>query len=327
MIATTSLASQTNIASLYDESESTRWQQLAADSITDPAELLNVLGLEPTLLPAARRAAHSFGLRVPRGFVGRMRHGDPRDPLLLQVLPVGSELDSDPVFSADPVGDLASRTSPGVLHKYEGRALLIATGACAVHCRYCFRRHFPYANDTASLDRWASALDYIRSDSSINEVILSGGDPLNLSNRRLEELTAGLSDIAHVNRLRIHTRTAVVLPERIDTAFMRWLNAVQLQKVVVLHTNHANEIDAEVRAACARIKGCDVTLFNQSVLLAGVNDSVDALACLSESLFASGVLPYYLSLLDRVAGAAHFDVNEARGMELLRSLQRACPDI
>jgi EF-P beta-lysylation protein EpmB len=254
-----------------------------------------------------------------------MRRGDPRDPLLMQVLPLADELNSVPGFTADPVGDLSSRGARGVLHKYHGRALLITTGACAVHCRYCFRRHFPYADDTASSDRWRTALDYIRKDTTLNEVILSGGDPLNLSDRRLEELTVALADIEHVKRLRIHTRTAVALPERVDSSFTRWLSGVRLQKVVVLHTNHPAEIDSTVRAACANIKSSGATLLNQSVLLAGVNDSVATLSQLSETLFAAGAMPYYLSLLDRVAGAAHFEVGETRGKELVSNLTARLP--
>ncbi|HYM34206.1 MAG TPA: EF-P beta-lysylation protein EpmB [Steroidobacteraceae bacterium] len=324
MIATTTLASQKNVAALSRATE-TDWRRLAADAITDPAELLEILRLDRSLLPGAQKAAQTFGLRVPRGFVARMRPGDPRDPLLLQVLPLIDELIDSPEFSHDPVGDLASRSATGVLHKYEGRALLIATGACAIHCRYCFRRHFPYADETASKDEWKTALDHVRSDATINEIILSGGDPLNLSDRRLEQLTTALADVPHVRRLRIHTRTAVTLPERIDAHFCKWLTSVRLQKIVVLHTNHAQEFDASAQAMCARIKDCNAALFNQSVLLAGVNDNVDALSQLSETLFASGVLPYYLSLLDRVTGAAHFEVSEPRAVDLMRRLIARLP--
>jgi len=322
MIATTSTASQINLA---DVNATPVWQQLASDAVTDPAELLELLGLDSALLPDAQAAARTFGLRVPRGFIARMRHGDPLDPLLLQVLPLQQELNKNREFSKDPVGDLASRTAPGVLHKYRGRALLIATGACAVHCRYCFRRHFPYSEDTASADRWRAALTYVRDDTSIEEVILSGGDPLNLSDRRLEELTEELERIPHVRRLRIHTRTAVVLPERIDSHFCRWLSGVRLQKIVVLHVNHAQEVDSRVRAMCSQLKACEATLLNQSVLLAGVNDSIQALSQLSETLFAAGVLPYYLSLLDRVEGAAHFEVSEALGRKLVQALTTRLP--
>jgi len=302
-----------------------RWQQVLAESITDPAELLALLNLDSALLPAAQRAAQLFPLRVPRSFVARMESGNPHDPLLRQVLPLHAELDSTPGFVEDPVGDLASSAALGVLHKYQGRALLIATGACGVHCRYCFRRHFPYSEQTASNEAWQAALAYVRSDSSINEVLLSGGDPLSLSDRRLKELSTGLCDIAHVRRLRIHTRQPVVLPERIDASFCRWLTELPLQKVVVLHANHGNEIDATVRSACAKLRDCGATLLNQAVLLRGVNDTVAALCGLSESLFSAGVLPYYLNLLDRVQGAAHFEVQEAQALVLLESLRARLP--
>jgi EF-P beta-lysylation protein EpmB len=286
---------------------------------------LNILQLDPALLPAAKRAAAAFPLLVPRGFANRMRPGDPDDPLLKQVLPLGAELTMAPGFVNDPVGDLASRAVPGVLHKYQGRALLITTGACGVHCRYCFRRHFPYAQESTTATHWEMALEYLRQDTSINEVLLSGGDPLSLNDRRLAQLTSGIESIPHIRRLRIHTRQPIVLPERVDSGFCEWLASIRLQKVMVLHANHANEIDTSVRAACRKITECGVTLLNQSVLLAGVNDHTDALADLSESLFAAGVLPYYLHLLDRVQGAAHFEVDTERAVALISALTERLP--
>lgn len=301
------------------------WQRLLANAITDPAELLAELELDPGLLPAARLAARAFPLRVPRGFVHRMRRRDPGDALLRQVLPLGDELQPVVGFGSDPVGDLASRTASGVLQKYAGRALLIATGACGVHCRYCFRRHFPYGTENASTQGWSEALDALRVDPSISEVILSGGDPLSLSDRRLADLATALEEIPHLRRLRIHTRQVVVLPERVDDSLLEWLHRTRLQKIVVLHVNHANEIDAGVRSACARLRTAGVQLLNQSVLLAGVNDATDTLAALSESLFDAGVLPYYLHMLDRVQGAAHFEVEETRARALLQALQARLP--
>jgi EF-P beta-lysylation protein EpmB len=296
-----------------------------ADAITDPAELLDILGLDSNLLPAARRAAAQFPLRVPRGFVGRMRRGDAADPLLRQVLPLGAELTEAPSFVHDPVGDMASRAVPGVLHKYHGRALLVTTGACGVHCRYCFRRHFPYADESTGSAHLAGAFHYLSADLSISEVLLSGGDPLTLSDRRLTQISDGLESIPHIKRLRIHTRQPVVLPERVDDSFCTWLSGVKLKKIVVLHINHANEIDHRVTEACRRLAQCGATLLNQSVLLAGVNDHADALADLSESLFAMGVLPYYLHLLDRVSGAAHFDVKPNHVEMLQRELTTRLP--
>jgi EF-P beta-lysylation protein EpmB len=320
MIASSPTANQQNPVTALPQ-----WQQALARAITDPAELVAMLRLDPALLPAAQAAAKQFPLRVPRGFVARMKVGDPNDPLLKQVLPLGIELEPTQGFSSDPVGDLASRIAPGVLHKYHGRALLIATGACGIHCRYCFRRHFPYGADTASAQHWEPALAAIRADHSIREVILSGGDPLSLNDRRLSELSSALQAIPHVKRLRIHTRQPVVLPERVDANLLGWLESIRLQKVMVLHVNHAQEIDASVQSACAALSKAGVKLFNQAVLLRGVNDSVAALSQLSEDLFASGVLPYYLHVLDRVQGSAHFEVSETRAAELMRELSTLLP--
>jgi EF-P beta-lysylation protein EpmB len=301
------------------------WQQALQHAVSDPVELLALLSLGPEWLEPAQAAARRFPLRVPRGFVDRMRRGDPRDPLLLQVLPLGAELEEVPGYVTDPVGDLASRAGPGLLHKYDGRALLVTTGACAVHCRYCFRRHFPYDDENASRAGFGPALDAIRADTSIGEVILSGGDPLALSDRRLTMLWEGLAAIPHVRRIRIHTRLPVVLPERIDGAFLESWSAVPLQKVVVVHANHAREIDDSVRRAIAGLRAADTTVLNQTVLLRGINDRVADLVALSEALFAAGALPYYLHLLDRVAGAAHFDVPVDAAQRLAADLAARLP--
>ena len=303
----------------------TRWQSDMAEAVRDPRELLALLDLDPAWLEPARRAAAAFPLRVPRAFLARMRKGDPADPLLRQVLPLDEELREVPGYSRDPVGDMPSLAARGLLHKYAGRVLLITTGACGVHCRYCFRRHFPYSDETARADEWREALDYLKSDDSINEVILSGGDPLSLSDERLAGLVQSLEAIPHIKRLRIHTRQPVVLPSRVDEAFLGWLNACRLQKVVVLHMNHAHEMDVAVAEACARLRGTGATLLNQTVLLKGVNDSADVLCELSEALFAAGVLPYYLNLLDPVAGAAHFDVPESEALALMSELRARLP--
>jgi EF-P beta-lysylation protein EpmB len=302
-----------------------RWQQLWREAVTDPTELLALLGLSHRageLLPAGDTG---FTLRVPRGFVARMRAGDAADPLLLQVLPAAAELGEVPGFTRDAVGDLAARAAHGVLHKYDGRALLIATGSCAVHCRYCFRRHFSYADDTAAANRWSAALDYLRGDTSIRELILSGGDPLSLSTGKLAELTDALRAIPHIRRLRIHTRLPIVLPERVDAEFSAWLADLPLQKLVVLHANHGNEIDSDVAGACARLREAGASLLNQSVLLRDVNDGVTALVELSEKLMGAGVLPYYLHQLDRVQGAAHFAVDDARARALLEAMRTRLP--
>jgi EF-P beta-lysylation protein EpmB len=300
------------------------WRQLWRDAITDGRELLALLELDH-LAPRLPAGDAGFALRVPRGFALRMRAGDARDPLLLQVLPQLAELEQVPGFATDAVGDLASREVQGVLHKYQGRALLIASGSCAVNCRYCFRRHFPYGDEMAAAGQWRQALEHVRQDGSINELILSGGDPLALATGKLDELTRGLADIPHVTRLRIHTRLPVVLPERIDASFLTWLEALPLQKVMVLHANHANEFDDAVDAACAGLREAGVTLLNQSVLLKGINDDADTLIALSERMFAAGVLPYYLHQLDRVQGSAHFEVPDTFALSLIECMRNRLP--
>lgn len=301
------------------------WQRELSEALRDPAELLQLLELDPALLPAARRAAELFPLRVPRGFVARMRHRDPSDPLLRQILPLDAETQTTTGFGTDPVGDHAAERGEGILHKYHGRVLLIATGACAVHCRYCFRRHFPYQDSTAARAEWRGALDYLATRPEVSEVILSGGDPLVLADRRLQALAAGLTEIPHLRRLRIHSRLPVVLPSRVDQDLLRWFAQGRLRPVMVIHANHAHELDAEVAAALARLAEAGVTLLNQTVLLRGINDDATALAALSERLFDLGVQPYYLHLLDRVQGAAHFEVTEPAARAVLAELAAQLP--
>lgn len=302
-----------------------RWQRLWREAIRDPRELLAGLGLEALATRVSAAASAQFPLRVPRGFAAKMRRGDASDPLLRQVLPLDDEDRPVPGFALDAVGDSAARGDIGVIHKYRGRALLIATGSCAVHCRYCFRRHFPYADETAAANRWASAIDYLRAHPDVDELILSGGDPLSLATSKLVELTTQLRELPQIRRLRIHTRLPVVLPERVDDGLLGWLDSLPVQKVVVIHANHGNEFDARVDRSLVDLQRTRATLFNQAVLLRGVNDNVDALADLSERLFAVGVLPYYLHQLDRVAGAAHFEVSDDRARDLHQSLQARLP--
>jgi EF-P beta-lysylation protein EpmB len=293
-----------------------RWQEAWRDAIRDPLELLDIVGLAGVATGWSQGAADAFALRVPRGFVARMRPGDPQDPLLRQVLPLDAELQPATGFALDAVGDASALAGQGVLRKYRGRALLVATGSCAVNCRYCFRRHFPYAEETAAAAGWRAAVALIAADPSIEEVILSGGDPWALSTPKLAELTDALRGVAHLRRLRVHTRLPVVLPERIDDALLAWVRSLPWPVTVVLHANHANEFDATVDDALSRLRGTGAVLLNQAVLLRGVNDSVEALAGLSERGFRAGVLPYYLHQLDRVQGAAHFEVDDPRAREL-----------
>ena len=300
------------------------WQHALRQAVTRPADLLALLDLDPALPQLDFERLKDFPLRVPLGFVRRMRPGDPHDPLFLQVWPSAAEGRTVPGFGLDAVGDLAVEQD-GVLHKYEGRVLLIATGACAVHCRYCFRRHFPYGDALAARERWRPALARIAEDPTIAEVILSGGDPLSLSDDRLADLLEGLAAIPHVRRLRIHTRQPIVLPERVDAGLLRVLADAPFDKAMVLHANHANELDSAVAEACEGLRGAGLVLLNQSVLLRGVNDSADALHGLHERLFTLGVLPYYLHLLDRVDGTAHFEVPEERARDLMRALTVRSP--
>lgn len=301
------------------------WQQALSDCITDPRELMAVLALDPALLPAALAADRLFRLRVPRDFVRRMERGNPADPLLRQVLPLDEELLVVPGYTGDPLAEQQHTREPGLLQKYRGRVLVIAAGACAVNCRYCFRREYPYADNTPDTGRWEQMLAGLAADPSIEEVILSGGDPLLVSNRRLAWIIGRLADIPHLQRLRVHTRLPVVIPERVDGKLPGILAGTRLQAVLVTHANHPNEIDDGVAAAMHRLAAAGITLLNQAVLLRGVNDNADALAALSQKLFAARVLPYYLHLLDPVAGAAHFDVDEAAALSLHQALASRLP--
>ncbi|PMR73832.1 EF-P beta-lysylation protein EpmB [Billgrantia endophytica] len=301
------------------------WQAQLSQAIRDPGELCRRLGLDGGWLPGAERGHSLFEVRVPEAFLSRMRPGDPQDPLLRQVLPLAAEGEVVRGYVSDPLAEADHTPGRGLIHKYAGRVLLIASPACAVNCRYCFRRHFPYGENTPSRTQWEDSLEYLRDDVSITEAILSGGDPLAASDRQLAWLAERLAAIPHLKRLRLHTRLPVVIPDRVDDALLHWLSTTRLQKVVVLHINHANEIDDAVAAACERLKGAGVTLLNQSVLLRGVNDSVETLANLSERLFEAGVLPYYLHVLDPVAGAAHFDVTDEEARELIAGLRGQLP--
>jgi EF-P beta-lysylation protein EpmB len=302
-----------------------QWQHVLRQAFTRPADLLEFLELDPGLPVLDFERLRDFPLRVPRGFAARMRKGDPSDPLFLQVWPQRAEGVDVPGYAVDAVGDLARLREGGVIHKYQGRVLLVTTGACAVHCRYCFRRHFPYSDALAAREHWREALATIAADASIEEVILSGGDPLSLSDDKLAGLAEGLEAIPHVRRLRLHTRQPIVLPERVDDRLLEWMGRGRLQKIVVLHANHAAELDAQVGSALARLRGLGIPLLNQSVLLKGINDTVEALSALSRQLFDFGVLPYYLHALDRVQGAAHYEVQGDPAMTLMRALAARLP--
>lgn len=301
------------------------WQDQLADLITDPLELLQLLQLSPADVGYSEAALREFPLRVPRVYAARMRVGDPSDPLLLQVLPATAELAQVPGYSRDPLEEQAATVVPGILHKYQGRVLLILTGACAIHCRYCFRRHFPYGEVGLTPERMRETLKAVAADASIDEVILSGGDPLSLNDRKLASLVSAIEEIGHVRRLRIHTRLPVVIPQRVTRSLVRILERTRLAAWVVLHINHVQEIDAQVERALSRLTRAGIPVLNQAVLLRGVNDSVDALEALCRRLVDIRVAPYYLHQLDRVAGAAHFEVPEEEGRRLIAALLERLP--
>lgn len=296
------------------------WLAQLADVVTSPDELLHLLNVDADAnLLAGRDAKRLFALRVPRAFIARMEPGNPNDPLLRQVLTSQEEFITAPGFSTDPLEEQHS-VVPGLLHKYSNRALLLVKGGCAVNCRYCFRRHFPYAENQGNKRNWQTALEYIVAHPELDEIIFSGGDPLMAKDHELDWLFTQLEAISHIKRLRIHSRLPIVIPARITDALVARISTSSLQVLLVNHINHANEIDAEFHAAMKRLSMAGVTLLNQSVLLRGVNDNAQTLADLSNALFDVGVMPYYLHVLDRVQGAAHFMVDDEEARAVIREL-------
>ncbi|MBA2652691.1 MAG: EF-P beta-lysylation protein EpmB [Tatlockia sp.] len=303
--------------------ESVSWQKILAQGFRCANELLEFLSLPPQL--GNLIAEKQFKTRVPCGFAARMQKGNPNDPLLLQVLAVNEELQIVENYGLDPLLEASGNPLPGLMHKYQGRVLLTLTGSCAINCRYCFRRHFPYQDNNPGRNGWQPILDYIRNDSTIHEVILSGGDPLLATDLMLRDLIQQLETIPQVKTLRFHTRIPIVLPERVNKPLLTLLAATKLRKVIVLHCNHAQELDDKVQQVCSALAKAGCHLLNQAVLLRGVNDNATVLAKLSEDLFSCGVLPYYLHVLDKVAGAAHFDLPEKTALAIHRQLQSILP--
>ena len=301
------------------------WHDSLAAAIRTPDELIERLGLSPDFLEPARRASQLFPLRVPLSFVGRMKRGDPNDPLLKQVLPLEEEFVTALGYQTDAVGDGTSRCAPGLLHKYHGRALMIAAGACAVHCRYCFRRHYPYDDEPRRLQDWGPAFEKLEADPSIHEVLLSGGDPLMLTDLRLGEIVDRLAAIPHLTRLRIHSRLPIVLPDRVAPPLIDLLTRTRLTPIMVVHANHPNEVADDCEDALRTLVRAGITTLNQSVLLRGINDCVDTLTELSERLIDSGVIPYYLHQLDQVQGTSHFEVDPDVGRAIVDKLQTRLP--
>jgi EF-P beta-lysylation protein EpmB len=321
----TSSVSAADRAAIASPAEDSDWHQSLARAVRDPDELLDILRLPDELREPARRAARLFPLLVPRSYLERMQSGNARDPLLAQVLPLGIEEPVVPGFNADPVGDRKARRAPGLLHKYQGRALFITTGACAVHCRYCFRRQYPYGDEPRRMSDWDDAFAIIAGDTAVHEVILSGGDPLMLTDSRLEEMCERIARIPHVSRLRLHTRLPIVLPERVTDTLLEILLDAGPTPIVVVHANHPQEIVGPCADALRKMVRAGITVLNQAVLLRSINDSVDAQSGLCEALVDLGVIPYYLHQLDRVAGAAHFEVDEEVGRSLIGELRRRLP--
>jgi EF-P beta-lysylation protein EpmB len=305
--------------------QNSSWQKALADLITDPKELLKLLELDTNLLADIEAAGQLFPLRLPREYVSRIEKGNIHDPILKQILPIGKELKLSPFYTTDPLEEQKYNPMPGLLHKYHGRVLITLTGACAIHCRYCFRRHFPYAENQPGKNGLKKIIDYILEDSTINEVILSGGDPLAVNDALLEEFSGYLDSVGHVKRLRIHTRLPIILPSRITDRLLNWLNNLQQQAVIVFHINHPKEINREVREALLKLRAENATLLNQAVLLKDINNHINILKELSEQLFAAGVLPYYLHILDKVQGAEHFDIDQKLAIDLHRDLRMNLP--
>ena len=299
------------------------WQSELASAFSKPADLLKYLQIDASVF--SEFALEDFAMRVPLSYAACMEKGNQDDPLLKQVLPIIDELSSPADYRLDPVGDLAALTENCIIHKYHGRVLFIATGGCAINCRFCFRRHFPYADAQLNKQKESIALRYLKNNPSINEVILSGGDPLLLSDQRLEELIQQFSAIPHLKRIRIHTRIPIVLPSRINANFIAVLNNAPLPIIMVTHCNHANELSEQVTTACLSLKQKNISLLNQSVLLKGVNDNLVTLQHLSEQLFASGILPYYLHLLDKAKGTAHFEGEQREAIKIHQQLQQVLP--
>ncbi|MEI9746209.1 EF-P beta-lysylation protein EpmB [Moellerella wisconsensis] len=296
------------------------WLQQLSEAVTNPDELLQLLGLENhQALLDGHGARKLFPLRVPRAFISRMKYADPKDPLLLQVLTAKEEFELYPGFSADPLEEQDNQI-PGLLHKYHNRALMLVKGGCAVNCRYCFRRHFPYDDNKGNKNNWLIALDYIKNHTELNEIIFSGGDPLMAKDHELDWLITQLEAIPHIQRLRIHSRLPVVIPKRVTQALCQRLAQSSLQTILVTHINHANEIDDDFCHAMSQLKQAKVTLLNQSVLLRGVNDNAECLAELSNRLFDAGILPYYLHVLDKVQGAHHFLVSDSEAQLIMHQL-------
>lgn len=300
------------------------WQKDLREVITEPEKLLKMLDIAPDDYKKHFRARQLFPVRVPESFVLRMKKGDINDPLLKQVMPSNKEFIVTKGFSQDPLQEHES-TVEGLLHKYKSRALMIVKPGCAINCRYCFRRHFPYQENSPNKKQWQDALDYISQHKAISEIIFSGGDPLMASDEHLTWLVEQIEKIPHVTRLRIHSRLPVVIPNRITHKLTQLLANTRLKATIVLHINHSNEVSSDFVEALEPLRQARIPIFNQSVLLKGVNDNAKTLCELSETIYDVGIIPYYLHLFDQVQGAAHFDVSEKEAIKIAKEMLATLP--
>lgn len=307
-----------------DTAQLATWQKELANALKNPQQLLQLLDISPESVPLSSKARQSFPMLVPRPFAEKMKKGDIHDPLLKQVLPILDEELCATGYSQDPLQEHNSAI-PGLLHKYQSRVLLIVKSGCAVNCRYCFRRHFPYQDNNINKKQLAEITAYLTAHPEVNEVILSGGDPLMSKDDFLQYLLEALAALPQLTRVRIHTRLPVVIPSRVTKQLCAMLKKSRLKVVVVLHINHANEIDSHFIEAMTKLQQTGAQLLNQSVLLKGVNDNSQALIALSEALFSANILPYYLFLLDKVQGAQHFDLPETQAQQLIKEISSALP--
>jgi len=299
------------------------WQQDLAEGFNNINDICGYLNISNNYSHQAR--TENFPIRVPREFVDRMEKGNLNDPLLKQILPTNNESIIQAGYTDDPVGDVPAMAETGVIHKYHGRVLLITTGSCAINCRYCFRRNFPYNDFQLSTKKYLNALNYITSHQDISEVILSGGDPLLLNDQKLIALIQKIDLIPHVKRIRIHSRIPIVLPSRITPALCDQLAIIKKDLIMIVHSNHANELNNKVRFACDQLKNTNITLFNQAVLLKGINNDAKQLCTLHEKLFSYKIIPYYLHLLDKTTGTAHFDVPQNEAIDLMNQIKKVLP--
>jgi EF-P beta-lysylation protein EpmB len=306
-------------------SSQTSWEHALKNAITSPEELIAILNLDKSILTSAIAGGKQFSLKIPRGFAARMTKNNPLDPLLMQVLPLAIENNDTLGFSSDPLNEAAVNPLPGLLHKYSSRVLLTFAGSCAINCRYCFRRHFNYEENNPGTKGWDSTIEYVANNTDIHEIILSGGDPLLAKDKTLRLFTDKCADIPHLKTIRIHSRIPIVLPERIDVGFIKWIKSIKQKVVLVTHCNHSQEINKDVQIAMTRLKKVGVTLLNQSVILKGVNDTVISLVQLSEALFSVDILPYYLHIFDKVAGTAHFDLDHDLAKSLHAEMYQCLP--